>query len=206
MDYELALGYWQAELNRADGLRKVLRSPRLGVVRGYLPARELESLSTLVRADYQGEVLAEDPHPGDPVPVKLTMSGLSVRSACWWTCSGSGLLLHRSDPLPHPDLPGLFRHLLRGRRLRAAAHRGGAAFAPQIQVPGKPQGVLHPFLVLRDQHGDLRGPHRDLAQRPERPQVPRGEQFPPEIKEFFPYFDRLATRCSAWLSRSALGS
>jgi V/A-type H+-transporting ATPase subunit I len=75
VDYELALGFWQAELHRAEGLRKVLRSPRLGVVRGYLPARELEGFSAMVRADYQGEVLADDPHPGEPVPVKLTMSG-----------------------------------------------------------------------------------------------------------------------------------
>jgi V/A-type H+-transporting ATPase subunit I len=74
-DYELALGYWQAESNRAEGLRKVLRSPRLGVVRGYLPARELESFSAMVRADYRGEILVDDPHPGEPVPVKLTMSG-----------------------------------------------------------------------------------------------------------------------------------
>ncbi len=72
VDYELALGYWQAELNRAEGLRKVLRSPRLGVVRGYLPARELEGFSAAVRTQYSGEVLADDPHPGEPVPVKIT--------------------------------------------------------------------------------------------------------------------------------------
>jgi V/A-type H+-transporting ATPase subunit I len=75
VDYELALGYWQAELHCAEGLRKVLRSPRLGVARGYLPARELKGFAAMVRADYQGEVLAEDPQAGEPVPVKLTMSG-----------------------------------------------------------------------------------------------------------------------------------
>jgi V/A-type H+-transporting ATPase subunit I len=75
VDYELALAYWQAELNRAEGLRKVLRSPRLGVVRGYLPARELGEYSSMVRGEYQGEVLADDPHPGEAVPVKLTMPG-----------------------------------------------------------------------------------------------------------------------------------
>ena len=74
VDYELALGYWQAELHRTEGLRRVLRSPRLGVVRGYLPAKELQSFAAMVRIDYQGELLAEDPHPGDPVPIKLTMS------------------------------------------------------------------------------------------------------------------------------------
>jgi V/A-type H+-transporting ATPase subunit I len=71
VEYELALGYWQAEMNRADGLRKVLCSPRLGVVRGYLPAKELENFSTLVRSSYRGEVLSDDPHPGEPVPVKI---------------------------------------------------------------------------------------------------------------------------------------
>lgn len=74
-DCELALGYWQAGLNRAEGLSRVLSSARLGVLRGYLPARRLEDFSAEVRSRFSGEVLAEDPRPGDPVPIKLTMAG-----------------------------------------------------------------------------------------------------------------------------------
>jgi V/A-type H+-transporting ATPase subunit I len=77
VEYELALGYWQAELNRAEGLRKVLRSPRLGVVRGFLPARELESFTAVTRSRFHGEVLVDDPHPGETVPVKVTTNRLT---------------------------------------------------------------------------------------------------------------------------------
>jgi len=75
LEYELALGYWQSELNRVQNLHKVLNSARLGIIRGYLPARELDGLCAVVRTRFNGEVLVEDPHPGDAVPIKLTMPG-----------------------------------------------------------------------------------------------------------------------------------
>lgn len=72
-EVELALGFWQAEVNRNEGLRKMLSSPRLGVVRGYLPARELERFSQEVRSSFAGELIAEKPQPGEPVPVKIAL-------------------------------------------------------------------------------------------------------------------------------------
>jgi V/A-type H+-transporting ATPase subunit I len=74
-EVELALGYWQSEMHRADGLEKVLHSDRIGVVHGYLPAVHLESFSRDVRAQFGGEVLSEDPKPGDRVPVKVSLRG-----------------------------------------------------------------------------------------------------------------------------------
>jgi V/A-type H+-transporting ATPase subunit I len=70
---ELALGFWQSEVNRHEGLRKMVTSPRLGVVRGYLPARELNRLSAEVRNSFSGEIIAERPQPDEPVPVKITL-------------------------------------------------------------------------------------------------------------------------------------
>lgn len=73
LQIELALGFWQSEVNRIEGLRKMLRSARIGVVKGYLPFRELESFTKEVREEFHGEVLAEKPQPGEKVPVKLTL-------------------------------------------------------------------------------------------------------------------------------------
>ena len=69
---ELALGYQQAELHQAEGLEKVLASKRVGVAHGYIPAKELEDFRAEVRANYEGEVLAEDPKAEEDVPVKIT--------------------------------------------------------------------------------------------------------------------------------------
>jgi V/A-type H+-transporting ATPase subunit I len=73
LEIELALGFWQSEVNRIEGLQKMLHSARIGVVRGYLPAREIERFSSDVRSSFGGEIIAEQPQPGEPVPVKLTM-------------------------------------------------------------------------------------------------------------------------------------
>jgi V/A-type H+-transporting ATPase subunit I len=73
VEIELALGFWQSEVNRIEGLRKMLRSARIGVVRGYLPARELERFSSDVRSSFAGEIIAEQPQPGEPVPVKIAL-------------------------------------------------------------------------------------------------------------------------------------
>jgi V/A-type H+-transporting ATPase subunit I len=72
-DVELALGYWQSEQHRSAGLQKVLSSPRIGVLHGYLPARELPRLAEELRSRFSGELLDQDPAPGDAVPVKLVM-------------------------------------------------------------------------------------------------------------------------------------
>ncbi len=72
-EIELALGFWQSEVNRHEGLRKMVSSPRLGVVRGYLPARKLERFSAEVHTGFAGELIAERPQPGEPVPVKITL-------------------------------------------------------------------------------------------------------------------------------------
>jgi len=68
---ELALGWWQAERRRAEGLAKFLRTRRVAAVTGYLPAAELERLGREVKDRFGGELLADDPAPGEKVPVRL---------------------------------------------------------------------------------------------------------------------------------------
>ena len=68
---ELALGYWQAEMHRLEDFQKTRSSGRIGLAGGYIPAHELRGFTREVRARFKGEVLAEDPTPGEAVPVKL---------------------------------------------------------------------------------------------------------------------------------------
>ena len=72
-DVELAFGYWQSEMHRAEGHEKILASQRIGVAHGYLPAAELDRFAKEVREKFKGEVIAEDPRPGEAVPVKLRL-------------------------------------------------------------------------------------------------------------------------------------
>lgn len=75
-EVELALAYWQSETHRLEGLRTILGSARIGVAHGYVPARELERLTDEVRTRFSGEVIAEDPQPGENVPVRLRVHPL----------------------------------------------------------------------------------------------------------------------------------
>ncbi len=72
-EVELALGYWQSEIHRAEGIEKLARSDRLSIAHGYLPARDLERFTAEVRGRFKGEVLSEEPGTGEAVPVKLIM-------------------------------------------------------------------------------------------------------------------------------------
>jgi len=75
-DVELALSYWQAEVHRLSSLEAVLDSGRIGVAHGYVAARECERFADEVCTRFSGEVIAEDPVPGEDVPVKLRTNSL----------------------------------------------------------------------------------------------------------------------------------
>lgn len=68
---ELALGWWEAELRKAEELTKFFRSKRVTAVKGYLPADEFEVFQQEAVRKFGGVVFAEDPVPGEAVPVKL---------------------------------------------------------------------------------------------------------------------------------------
>jgi hypothetical protein len=121
-------------------------SPRLGVVRGYLPAG-MDNFSTR-EVQYRGNlsrILTRR-----TVPVKITSSRFSARRLL---VDMFGVDYFSIDPTPFlTSTSWPFRHLL-GDGVTVAAHRGGAAVAPVRFQEGLRS--FFTLFLLRDQHGDL---------------------------------------------------
>jgi len=71
-DATVALGYWESERLKAENVRRILKSARMSIARGYLRRRDLEPFHADLRAAFPEAILiAEDPDPADDVPVSL---------------------------------------------------------------------------------------------------------------------------------------
>ncbi len=72
-----ALAHWQAEVERRTAPSKTLASKRIVLLSGYVRLREMEKLEELLSTRFPSvSLIAEDPQPGEEVPVSLGGSKL----------------------------------------------------------------------------------------------------------------------------------
>lgn len=71
---ELLLGYWESERQRVLDVQKFMRSPRLCIATGYVPAHRAEDFQErLARAFPETGIVVENPAPTDDVPVAIRL-------------------------------------------------------------------------------------------------------------------------------------
>ena len=87
---ELVLGHWERELDSARALDKMVATGRATALTGYVRVRELERFQAALARDMPHvSAVAEDPEPGDNIPVSL--SGPAVLRPAQFLVSMYGL-------------------------------------------------------------------------------------------------------------------